>query len=119
VYLIDAPKKGRFHRIFHISKLKKFIKDDKNFHPDQVLRPKANNEVWNKMIRQVSGIVDKKTQKNEGVAYQCIMHGYPPTEYQWIGESYLRHVPHLIQAFKEKAQREKTTQILKRKAPRQ
>jgi hypothetical protein len=46
------------------------------------------------------------------------MHGYPPTEYQWIGESYLRHVPHLIQAFKEKAQREKTTQTLKRKAPR-
>jgi hypothetical protein len=27
VYLIDAPKKGRFHRVFHISKLKKFIKD--------------------------------------------------------------------------------------------
>jgi hypothetical protein len=46
------------------------------------------------------------------------MHGYPPTEYQWIGESYLRHVPHLIQAFKEKTQREKTTQTLKRKARR-
>jgi hypothetical protein len=45
VYLIDAPKKGRFHRMFHISKLKKFIKDDMNFHPDQVLRPKADNEV--------------------------------------------------------------------------
>jgi hypothetical protein len=118
VYLIDAPKKERFHRVFHISKLKKFIKDDKNFHPDQVFRPKADNEVWNKMIGQLSGIVDKKTQKNEGVAYQCIMHGYPPTEYQWIGESYLRHVPHLIQAFKEKTQREKTTQTLKRKARR-
>jgi hypothetical protein len=48
-YLIDAPKKGRFHRMFHISKLKKFIKDDQNFDPDrlsdQVLRPKADNEV--------------------------------------------------------------------------
>ena len=108
VYLIDALKKRRFHRMFHISKLKKFIKDDKNFHPDQVLRPKAINEVWNKMIGQISEIVDKKIQKNERVAYQCIMHGYPPTDYQLIGESYLRHVPHLIQAFKEKAQREKT-----------
>jgi hypothetical protein len=116
VYLIDAPKKGRFHRMFHISSLKKFIKDDKNFHLDQVLRPKANNEVWDKLIGQVSRIVRKKTQKNEGVAYQCIMHGYPPSEYQWIGESYLRHVPQLIQAFKEREMRAKTTQTLKRKA---
>ena len=48
VYLIDAPKERRFHKMFHISNLKKFIKDDKNFYLDQVLRPKTDNKVWDK-----------------------------------------------------------------------
>jgi hypothetical protein len=62
--------------------LKKFFKDDKDFHSNQELRPKEDYEVWGKMIGQVSEMVDKKTQKNERIVYQCIMQGYPPLGYQ-------------------------------------
>jgi hypothetical protein len=60
------------------------------------------------MIGQVSGIVGKKIQKNEEIVYQCTMQGYPSSKYQWIGASYLKHVPHLVQAFKEREIRAKT-----------
>jgi hypothetical protein len=118
VYLVDVPKKGRFHRMFYISMLKKFIKDDKNFYPYQELRPNPDYKIWDKMIGQVSGIVGKKTQNNEAIVYQCTMHRYPPSEYQWIGAPYLKHVPYLVQAFKEREMRAKTIQTIKRKAPK-
>ena len=60
VYLIDVPKNGRFHPVFHVSVLKKFTLDKQGFHSDQIMRPKASYGVWDKKMDQVNGIVGKK-----------------------------------------------------------
>ena len=48
VYIIDVPKKGQFHPVFHVLVLKKFTLDEQGFHLDQIMRPKASYGVWNK-----------------------------------------------------------------------
>lgn len=63
VYLIDIPKKGRFHPVFHLSGLKKFSKDKDNLHPEQVLRPEPSYGIWDKKLGQVNGIVGKKKRE--------------------------------------------------------
>lgn len=119
VYLIDVPKKGRFHPVFHISVLKKFTPDEGQFHPDQQLRPKPSYGIWEKTLGQVNGIVGKK-RLSQGLVYQCTFEGYPVTEYQWVSVNYLRHVRPLIEAFEARGggQDEKDKRGIKRKTPK-
>ena len=88
VYLIDVPKKGRFHPVFHVSVLKKFTPDEQGFHPDQIMRPKASYGIWDKKMGQVNGIVGKK-RLTQGLVYQCTFEGFPVTEYEWVSATYL------------------------------
>ena len=75
VYLIDVPKKGRFHLVFHVSVLKKFTPDKQGFYPDQIMRSKASYGVWDKKVDQVNGIVGKK-RLTQRLVYQCTFEGF-------------------------------------------
>lgn len=101
VYLIDIPKKGRFHYVFHVSVLKKFTPNKDELHPEQVLRPEPSYKIWDKKMGQVNGIVGKKRLK-QGLVYQCTFEGFLMMEYQWISASYLKHVKSLIAAYEVK-----------------
>jgi hypothetical protein len=72
VYKLKLDNESKLHPIFHVSKLKLFVMDFKNLHPNQELRPKKDSLVWKKLINVIaSTIVKNMSAISYGVLRLC------------------------------------------------
>lgn len=70
VYRLDLGVLLGIHLLFHISKLKKFYKDEHHLHDNETrLRPTNTEDVWGTKMGTISEIVHKRLFARTRVQY--------------------------------------------------
>ncbi len=82
-YKLDLPIKFRIHNVFHISKLKPYIENDKFPNRIQNNRPDSIDMIDGEPAWCVEKIIDKRILKNKQVQYLVKWEGYSYWENTW------------------------------------
>jgi Reverse transcriptase (RNA-dependent DNA polymerase)/RNase H-like domain found in reverse transcriptase/Integrase zinc binding domain/Retroviral aspartyl protease/Chromo (CHRromatin Organisation MOdifier) domain len=103
-YELDLPMTMRIHHTFHVSKLKKYNKDDNEiFEREQIIRP-APIIINEEEEFEVEKIIDKRetgTRSRRKINYLVLWKGYPRWEATWEDVHQLTNAQDKIQEYED------------------